>query len=79
MEVSQKTENRTAIQSSSSTPGHISKENENSNLKRYTHPKDHSTIIYNNRNTEETLSIHQQMNGQGWTGGHTHIEILLSH
>ena len=31
MEVSQKIENRTTIQSSNSTPGYISKENENTN------------------------------------------------
>ena len=33
-EVSQKIENRTTVQSSNSTPGYISKENENTNLKK---------------------------------------------
>ena len=44
MEIPQKTKNRTIIHSSNSTPGYISKENENSNLKRYMHPN--SSIIY---------------------------------
>ena len=53
MEIPQKTKNRTIIHSSNSTPVYISKENENSNLKRYMHPN--SSIIYNSQNTEATL------------------------
>ena len=34
--------------------GYISKENENSNLKRYTHPNVHSNIIYSRQDTEAT-------------------------
>ena len=52
MEGSQKTKNRTTIWSSNSTPGYISKENENTNLKRYMHPNVHSGIIYNSQNME---------------------------
>ena len=54
MEVPQKTKNRTAIWSSNSTPGYISEENGNTNLKRYMHPNVHSSIIYNSQDMEAT-------------------------
>ena len=47
---------------SSSSPGFMSKENENTNLKRYVHSCVHNGIIYNNQDMEETC-VHQQMNG----------------
>ena len=43
----QKIKNRTIIQSSNSISGHLSEENENNNLKRYTHPHVHESILYN--------------------------------
>ena len=46
--VPQKTKNRITICSSNSIPEYISKENKN-NLKRYTYPYDHNSIIYNNQ------------------------------
>ena len=46
---SSKFENRTTISSSNSTPGYKAKENENTNLKRYTHFNVHSSIIYNSQ------------------------------
>ena len=52
MEVPQKTKNRTTIQCSNSTPGYISKGNENTNLERYMHPSAHSSTVYNCQDTE---------------------------
>ena len=37
---------------SSSTPGYISEENKNTNLKRYMHFSVHSSIIYNSQDME---------------------------
>ena len=54
MEVSLKIKNRVTIWSSSSTPGHLSKENENTNSKRAMHPNVHSSIIYNSQDMEAT-------------------------
>ena len=34
--------------------GYISEENENTNLKRYMHPKVHSSITYNSQDVEAT-------------------------
>ena len=45
MKVPQKTENRTTMWSSNSTPGYISEENENTDSKRYMHPNVHSSMI----------------------------------
>ena len=42
------------IWSSNSTPGHISKENKNTNSKRYMHPNVHSSTIYNSQDMEAT-------------------------
>ena len=39
---------------SNSTPGYISKENENANLKRYMHPNVQSSTIYNSQDMEAT-------------------------
>ena len=61
MEVPQKIKNITTIQSSNSTPGYLSKENKNTNSKRYIHRNVHSSIIYNSQDME--ASVHQQMNG----------------
>ena len=38
----------------SSTSGYLSKENENTNLKRYTHLHVHCSIIYNNQDMDST-------------------------
>ena len=54
IEVPQKTKHKTTIRSSNSTPGHTSGEDENSNLKRYTHPSVHSRTIHNSQDTETT-------------------------
>ena len=51
---SSKIKNRTVIWSSDSTPGYISKEYENTNLKRYMHPNIHSSILYNSQDMEAT-------------------------
>ena len=45
MKVLQKLKDRTTIQSSNSTSGYLSKENENTNLKRYKHACVHCSII----------------------------------
>ena len=54
MEVPQKVKNRTSIWSSHSTPGHISKDKENTNLKRHMHPNVHSSIICNDQDMAAT-------------------------
>ena len=48
-----KAKNRTTIRSSNSTPGYLSKENENTNSKRYMHPNIHSSITYSSQDTEQ--------------------------
>ena len=53
-EVFQKAKNRTALWPSSSIPGCISEDNENTGLKRYTHPSVHNSIIYSSHETEAT-------------------------
>ena len=55
MEVSQKVKNRTTIGSSNPTPGHISGKDKNSNLKRYMHPNNHNSTIYNSQDMEACL------------------------
>ena len=54
MEGSQNTKNKTTIWSSNSTPGYISEENENTDLKRYMHPNVHRGIIYKSQDMEAT-------------------------
>ena len=44
--------------------GCISKENENSNLKRYMHPNVHSNLILQQASYGSNLSVHQHMNGR---------------
>ena len=53
MEVPQKTKSGTTMWSSNSTPGYRSKENKNTNLKRYMHPSVCSSIMYNCQDMEE--------------------------
>ena len=50
---SEKTKIRT-IRPGNSTPGYISKENKNTNSKRYMHPNVHHSIIYKNKDVEAT-------------------------
>ena len=57
MEVPYKTENRLTIRFSSSTPGHISRKDDNSNLKRYMHPSVHNRTVYNSQD-EEVTCVH---------------------
>ena len=47
LNIKKQTKNRTAVWSSSPTPGHIS--GENSNSKTWTHPSVHSYTIYNSQ------------------------------
>ena len=53
-EVPYKTTNRTTVGFSSSTPRHISDENENTNSKRYMHSNVRSSIIYNSQDMDAT-------------------------
>ena len=50
MKVPQKTKNETTIRPSIFTPGYVS--GGNYNMKRYMHPKVHSSTIYNNQDME---------------------------
>ena len=53
-ELSSKSWKQSHLWSSNSTPGYISRENENTNLKRYMHPNVHSSIIYNSEDIKAT-------------------------
>ena len=52
IEIPQNIKNRTTMWSSNSTPGYMSEENQNTNLKRYMHPNVHSSIIYKSQDVE---------------------------
>ena len=54
MGVTKKIKSRTTIWSNNSTSGYLSKENKNTNLKRYMHPSVHCSIIYNSQDMEAT-------------------------
>ena len=49
-----KIKNKAIVLSSYSTSGYLSKEYENTNLKRYIHPYVHLSIIYNSQDMEIT-------------------------
>ena len=49
-----KTETRTTIQPSNSISGYLSKENKNTNLKKYTHSNVPSSSMYNGQDMEAT-------------------------
>ena len=46
--------NRATILSSSPTPGHIFRKNKNSKAKRYMHPNNYSSTIYNSQDKAAT-------------------------
>ena len=52
MEIPQKIKNRTTIEASDSTFGYFSKENKNTNYKRYMYSYAHRSIIQNSWDTE---------------------------
>ena len=52
MVVSQKTKNRTSIQSSNFTSGYFPKENKSINSKRYRHSTVHCSIVYKSQDLE---------------------------
>ena len=54
MKFPQKIKNKSTIQSSNSTSGYFSKENRNTNLKRYMHSYVHCSIICNSQDMEAT-------------------------
>ena len=54
MELPQNIKNKSTIGYRNSTPGYISEENKNTNLKRYLHPNIHSSVIYNSQDLEAT-------------------------
>ena len=54
MEIPQKIKNGITILFRNSTPGYLSKENENMTLKRYMHPYVYCNIIYNSHNMKAT-------------------------
>ena len=72
-----KIKNKTVIQSSNSTPGYLSKENENINWKRYINVCVHSSIIYNSQDMENNSVPTSGRMDKGVP--YTHSGILLSH
>ena len=54
MEITQNIKNKTIIWSSNSTPGYLSKENKNTDKKKYACPYVHHSINYNCQNTKVT-------------------------
>ena len=77
MELPQKFKNGTALWPSNSTPGILSEETWNTNLKEYKHPYVHCSIIFNSQDLEVT-----QVSIRRWVGKttmiHLHNGILLS-
>ena len=62
MEVPQKIKNRSTIRPNNFTTGYLSKENENTNLRRYMHPGVYSSVIYNSQIMEAIqVSINRWM------------------
>ena len=61
VEVPQKIKNRTTIQSSNSTSGHLSRERESTASKRYTHSHIYCSTIYDSQDVKELVSISGQM------------------
>ena len=69
---------RVAIWSRIPTPGHLFRKYKNTNLKRYMHPKVHSSTIYNSQDMEATeVSTNRRMNIEDVV--YIHNGILLSH
>ena len=63
---------RVAIWSSNPTPGHIS--GQNSNPKRYTHPKVHSSTIYNSQDIQANYTfIHRWVDEEAWYVVHLYV------
>ena len=63
---------RVAIWSSNPTPGHIS--GQNSNPKRYTHPKVHSSTIYNSQDIQANYTfIHRWVDEEAWYVVHMYV------
>ena len=62
---SSKTKNRTTIWSINSIPGNISKENKDTNSKRYMNPNVHSSIIYNSQDMEATWVLISRLSTAG--------------
>ena len=54
MEVPQKTDNRTTLQSNNPTSGYLPKGNKNTDLKRYMPPYVYCSIIYSSQDMEST-------------------------
>ena len=79
VEIPQKINNgKTALWSSDSTSGNISKETQNTHQKQYMHPCVHSSIIYNCQDMEAAqVSISKWVDKT--TMRHLHNGILLSH
>ena len=50
MKVPQKTVNRTSAQHSNSTPGHLSEEDKNMDLRGYVQPYVHGSVVYSVKN-----------------------------
>ena len=72
------TKNRAVMRSSGLTLGHISGEDENSNSKRYMHPKVHWSTIYNSQDMEATwVSTDRGMDKENVV--HIYNGLLLSH
>ena len=49
------------------TPGHVSREDENSNSKRHVQPSVHSSTTYNSQDTEATeVSMNKRWTKKAW-------------
>ena len=83
MEIPQNINNKTAMWSSNSTPGHLSEENQNTNSKRYIHPFAHWDSIYNSQDMEATqMPIDKWMDKNKnalyiYINTHTHTKEIL--
>ena len=76
MEFSRKNKNKIPKWSNNSTPGYISKETKNINLKTYLHLSVYSSVIYNSQNMEaNSVSINKWMDKEAGR----YIYISISH
>ena len=77
---SSKNWNRTTIWSRNFTPGYISEEKKNTNLKRYMYPNVHSSIIYNSQDMEATeVSINRWMDKEDVIYLDLDLDLYLYH
>lgn len=79
MEVLQKTKTKNAVWYSNSTIGHLLRDNENTNLKRYMYPYNYGCIVYISQDMKAIqMSINRRMAKEDVVCVHTHIHNVIT-